>query len=386
MSTKKICIYHIDDQAVNGLGQYKIASNTSSREELRTTLGAEDIGVLLIDIDQGDAFDAIVEALEIKPSLAVIGVTGTNDVNKVIRAQRAGCRQITSKPLDENDLLLAIRKALNEAGSASDTPPWGKTLSVIGTSGGAGATTLACYLAMSLSDSTKSSVSIIDLDLEFGTVAKSWDLSPRYTIADLANVGVIEEQHIEDYFLELPSGISVLPRPEQIEQAQSIDESVMKNIIESAKGLFPYLVMDLPRKLDAITGCAIEACDKLLLVAQLTVPGILNAARLTDGLVRFGVPLEKLEFVVNRYNKKFHNLEVAALEEKVGKKVVGVVPNHYKSLSLANDLGQPVSETNPIRKAIAEIATKLCGQQNAGSQSTSWISSLGFGRSSVKST
>ncbi|MCG8404881.1 MAG: AAA family ATPase [Phycisphaerales bacterium] len=382
MSSKRICVYHIDDPAVNELGPYKVAGNPSGREELRTTLGAEEIAVLLIDIDQGDAFDAIVEALEIRPALAVIGVTGTNDVNKVIRAQRAGCRQITSKPLDENDLLLAIRKSLNEASGSSEAPPWGKTLSVIGTSGGAGATTLACYLAMSLSDSTKSSVSIIDLDLEFGTVAKSWDLTPRFTVADLAHIDVIEEQHIEDYFLELPSGISVLPRPEQIDQAQSIDETIIRNVITSTKSLFPYLVMDLPRKLDAITGCAIEECDKLILVAQLTVPGILNAARLTEGLVRFGVPIEKLEFVVNRYNKKFQNIDIKALEEKVGKKVIGVVPNHYKSLSLANDLGEPVSEKNPIRKAISEIATKLCGRQNAEAQSGSWISSLGFGKSS----
>ena len=381
MSSKKICIHNLDDPALNALNEYKIAACTHTRDELRTALGIDEIAAMIIDLDEGDAFDAIVEALEIKSSLAVIGVTGTNDVQKCILAQRAGCRQLTSKPIDQNDLLVAIRSALNEA-QGNAAPPWGKTISIIGSSGGAGATTLACYLAMSLADMSDASVAVIDLDLEFGTVAKSWDLSPRYTIADLADSEEIDDHNIEDVMLELPSGISVLPRPDLIEKAQSIDEEKTKNILNEVKGAFPYLVIDLPRKLDAISGCAIEASDKLLIVAQLTVPGILNAGRLADALVRFGMDMDKLEFVVNRHHKKMQSLDVAALEKRVGKDVIGVVPNHYKSLSVASDLGQPVSGRNPVRKAIADIALKLCGSQHNLNQS-SWIANLGFGRTTA---
>lgn len=382
--SKKICVYDIEDFTIEAIEEYTIAASTSHREELRSIIGVGDISVLLINLDRGDAFDAIVEMLEIKPGLAVIGATGTNDVNKCIMAQRAGCRQLTSKPIDENDLLVAIRSALNDKRDLAAVPPWGKSLCVIGTSGGAGATTVACYLTMALTDMSKSSAAILDLDLEFGTVAKSWDLNPRYTIVDLAGVNRIEEQHIEDFFLELPSGIAVLPRPDQIEQAHTIDENTLKNILQTTHSMFPYLVMDLPRKLDAVTGAAIEACDKLVLVAQLTVPGILNAGRLSEALVRFGVPMEKLEFVINRYNKKVHNLAVEALETRVGKKVLAIIPNHYKSLSVANDLGEPVSERNPVRKAIADLAGKLCGKPPEECQS-GWIASLGFGRSAAKS-
>ncbi len=383
MSNNKICVHNADDPILRQLEGYCVVATTSSREELRTAIGSGDAGVLVIDIDRPDAFDAIVEMLEVKPSLAIVGVTGTNDVNRCIKAQRAGCRQLTSKPLDEPDLLAAIRRASDKAAGASDALPLGKTVALIGTSGGAGTTTIACYLTMAFAESSNSPVGIIDLDLEFGTVAKAWDLGPRYTISDLAGVPEIEQQHIEDYFLEMPSGISVLPRPAQIDQVHSIDEGTVRKIISVSQNMFSHLVLDLPRKLDSITGAAIETCDKLLMVLQLTVPGIVNTLRLVEALVQFGVPSDKLEFVVNRHNKRMQHLDVDALEEKVAKKVIAVVPNHYRSVFAANDLGEPVAKGNPVRKAIADLAAKLSGRQAPPTQA-GWMSSLGLRRNAIK--
>lgn len=373
VSTKKICVHQIDDPVLRNLTEYKIVAYSKTREELRTVVGTEHVAAMLIDLDTTDAFDVIVEMIEIRPTLAVIGITGSSDVNKIIRAQRAGCRQLACKPVDEEDLRSALKRALCES---DERPAGGKSIAVIGATGGAGATTVACYLAMSIADFS-SSVAIVDLDLEFGAVAKLWDLNPRYTIGDLREVGELDRHTLDEFLLDLPSGIAVLPRPEEIEQSHQIDENIVKNVLHTAGNAYPYVVCDLPRKLDAITGAVIENCHKLLVVTQLTVTGILNAGRLNDGLLRFGVPPEKIEFSVNRYNKKFSNIDVKALEQKVSKKVVGVIPNHYKSLSVASDLGQPVSEGNPVRKAINDIAASLCGRP-VQAPSGGWMASLGL--------
>lgn len=373
MSQKKICVHQIDDPVLRTLSEYKIVAFSKSREELRNVVGSEPLAALILDLDTQDVFDIIVEAMEIAPLMAIIGVTGSNDVNRIIRAQRAGCKQLACKPLDEHDLRSAIQRALCET---DERPTIGKTIAVIGTAGGAGSTTVACYLAMAIADFSPS-LGLFDLDLEFGTVAKSWDLSPRYTIADLREYGEIDRLALDEVMLELPSGISVLPRPEDLEHSHTIDEQLVRSVMHAAAIKFPYSVIDLPRKFDAVTGCAIEACHKLLVVTQLSVTGILNAGRINDGLVRFGVPTEKIEFAVNRFSKKVGTIDVSALEQKVGRKVIGVIPNHYKTLSVACDLGQPVSERNPVRKAIAEIAATLCGKP-VPQQSSGWIASLGL--------
>lgn len=378
MATRRICIYGIEDSVVKHLDGFDVAVNTSTREELRTSIGAEDICALILDLDVHDAIDVIIESLELKGHLAIVGVTGSSDVNRIIQAQRAGCKQFASRPIDRSDLITALNGALQDAPApAVDSDFESHTIAVIGSMGGAGATTLSCYLSMALAERAKTTA-LIDVDFEFGMVAKSWDLSPRHTIYDLCQFDAIDRQNVEDVMIELPSGVSVLPRPARIQEAQEIDEAALKEIVGLISTWFPFVVLDLPRRLDARTGCAIELCDKLIIVCQQTVAGVINAGRLTDGLLEFGVSLDQIEFVINRYNTKIHSVTEEQLEKRVNKKPIGLVPNHYKSVGAASDLGEPVATRNPVRKAISEIAAALVGDGSSGSGSR-WMASLGIG-------
>lgn len=372
MRTKKVCLYKCDETVLAALKEYRVTASAGSREELRRALTAEKPDALIIDLDQGDALDAVVETLEIHSGISVIGVISDNDLQTIITAQRAGVRQLSCKPVNETDLTIAIRKAANEAGDHI-TP--GKTIAVIGASGGVGSTTVTCYLAMAMAELTKSRTAIIDLDLDFGTVANLWDVAPRYTLADIASAGSADKLLLEDAFIEVPCNVGILPRPQIIDQAHTIHEGIVTSIIQSAQALYPHVVIDLPRKLDAVTGTGIQSCDRLLVIVELTVASIHNASRLSEALVRFGLPAETIEFVVNRFRKGVHSVTVESLENKIGKKVLAVLPNHYKSLSLANDLGQPVTEENPVRKAITEVAEKVCGRRGEESP-RGWLNGL----------
>lgn len=378
VATRKICIHGLHDPVFDHLEGFEVAVTTTTRDELRTSVGVEHLAALVLDLDSTDAFDAIVEVLELRPHLAIVGVTSSSDATRIIQAQRVGCKQFASRPLDRSDLVTALQGALQiSPATARDGERAGKTIAVIGSTGGAGATTLACYLSMALAERA-GTTALVDVDFEFGMVAKAWDLSPRHTIHDLCQYDEIDRQSMEDVMIELPSGVSVLPRPARIQQAQEIDESALKEVVGLLQSWFPYVVMDLPRRLDARTGCAIEMADKLFIVCQQTVAGVLNAGRLTDGLLEFGMSLDQLEFVINRYNRKIHSVTEDQLEKRVNKKPIGLVPNHYKSVGAASDLGEPVANRNPVRKAISDIAASIDGDGSVGSAST-WKASLGIG-------
>jgi len=371
---KKLCLHNIDEQAAQGLDRFDLAGNTSTREDLRTALGTTHFDALVIDLDERDAVNAVVEALEIRPNLAVIGVIGTNDVNKAISAQRAGCSQLATKPLEPGDLKTALSAALDggEAGGKQGS----KTVALIGSTGGAGTTTVACYLAMALAERAET-VGLMDMDFEFGGVAKAWDLNPKYTIEDLLQFEQIERQSLEDVMIELPSGVFVLPRPRNIKDTHKIDAESLQAVIDALKAMFPYVVLDLPRRLDQLTGCAIENCDKLLIVTQQTVNGVFNAARLGEGLMDYGIEEARIEFVLNRYNKRVHQVTVNELTKRVNKAPLALIPNHYKSIGQASDLGEPVTDSNPVRKSIGELADAMFGQR-AKSSSGGWMSTLGL--------
>src|SRR5437773_12198715 len=78
VSLRNLCLHNVDRAPLEAIVGFRIAATTESRDRLRDTIGSETIAVLIIDLDRADALDAIVEVLEIKPDLAVVGITGSN--------------------------------------------------------------------------------------------------------------------------------------------------------------------------------------------------------------------------------------------------------------------------------------------------------------------
>jgi pilus assembly protein CpaE len=226
---------------------------------------------------------------------------------------------------------------------------------------------------MALAERLKAGALLADLDLEFGGVARAWDLSATYSIADIAGAGMVDALLLKKATCELPLGISVLSRPAKIEEAHAIEESMIGLTIQCARAMYPFVILDLPRKLDAIVGTALEQCNKTLIITQATVPAVDNAKRMADALGRAGMEYEKFEFVLNRHRKNIHTITPEVIEKTLGKKLFGVIPNDYHAVSKAIDLGTPMSGRNPVYCAITELALKLAGRSQP-QQRRGWLS------------
>ncbi len=382
MKDNTICLHNLDDLASYQLPGFVVVARTRTRAELHNALGTLKPRVLIIDLDDPKAGDIIVGALELSSNLCVVGVTDQSNPQSMVEAVRAGCKQLATKPVDPNDLIVAIRRSLNKS---TETHQSGQVFGVMSTVGGAGGTTVACHLALALADQLKCSALVADLDLEFGGVARAWDLAPTYSIADIAGSDKVDTLLLKKATCELSRGISVLARPSKIEQAHAIDETMIGMIIQCARGIFPYVVLDLPRKLDAVVGAALEQCSKTLIITQATVPSVDNAKRLADALMKAGMEFERIEFVLNRHRKNIHTLTPDIIENNLGKTLFGVIPNDFKAVSSAMDLGTPMTSQNPVYCAILELATKLSGRPPQ-KDNRGWIARLTSGRKSVPVT
>ncbi|MBW7905371.1 MAG: hypothetical protein LC135_02645 [Phycisphaerae bacterium] len=360
----KLCVHGLSDVPAFAPSVASIAANTTSREQLMTALGALSPDALLLDLDAPDATGLIVAALELRPHLGVVGAIGGADLNLVIAAQRAGCAQVVTKPIDGNDLAAALMRVSPRTREPRE-PRGGQLFALMGATGGNGVTTLACHLAVELSTLTGASAALIDLDLEFGGVARAFDLAPGMTISDLAAVERLEPDMLARVALNVAGRVSVIPRPNSVHDVHTIHEAQIQALLGTAVQAFPFVVVDLPRKLDAVAGLTIEACDRLLIVVQLNVPNVDNARRLIDALTQEGVPAERIELIVNRYRKGAVPFPVEMLERQLGKKVLAVVPNDYQAVSYAIDTGQPLAERNAVRTAIAELAGRLVARPEA---------------------
>jgi pilus assembly protein CpaE len=378
-ATRNLCVHGLTQVDVERLHGYRSTASTSTKAELINALRTFRIDALVLSLDEPGAVELLGAAREIRPDMGIVGLTAAADFEVIVAAQRARCDQITSLPIDYDDLNDALHRATTHA----LVPQTGTTVALLGALGGAGVTTLACHLAVELAGRTRLAVGLVDLDLDFGSVARCFDLRPTNTLADVCRSETIDSGIVEQAAVALPNGVRVLACPATLQEVRELDEAHLRATVDAIATTYPYLVIDLPRRLDSVTGHVLERCNKLLMVLQLTIPSVDNARRLLDALRSEGFPLEKFEYVVNRFRKAVHGFSMEELERQLGKRAFGVVPSDYQAVRLAQDTGQPLSERSPVRAAIASIAANVTTAEPAESlpaaQPNRWLGSWGRG-------
>ena len=293
------------------------------------------------------------------PTLAVLALADKADPELILSSMRAGCRQFITKPIAQEDLTKALKPLTREATGQAKTE---RLICVLGSSGGCGVTTICANLAIELAQLTVEPCALVDLQLEFGSIATYFDLHPTHTIADLTNNHNEIDNHITEQALTLlPSKVAVLARPQRVDQAAHIEPERVAQVLRVLSRKHDAVVVDTPCRFDRIGLSALEMAHSVLLVLQLSVPSIRNAQHLYQGLVQYGMPPEKIHPVVNRFAR---NIPISPqdVEKHLETGLFAVIPNDYQTVQAALDFGRPLisdSPDSPVRKAIAKIASRI---------------------------
>ena len=154
-----------------------------SQQALEYLSEAPTPSVLIVDI--GDSAAPLTAMLSLTAAFSeqtrLIGIGTINDINLYREMVGAGITDYLIKPVTEKALAAALcRTEEAPANMASTDTAEDKvnTIAVIGSRGGVGASTIAVNLAWLISQERGHKTALIDLDLEFGTVALSLDLEP----------------------------------------------------------------------------------------------------------------------------------------------------------------------------------------------------------------
>ncbi len=126
MATPRILVVDDDEQMRFVLGesltrrQYEVMLVVSAEEALAALAhGAFDLILLDVRLPKMSGIDALDEILRVDHRAPVILITAHDNVQVRMRAAQAGVSAYLRKPVDEQDLLQAIRRAL---GLGASTP------------------------------------------------------------------------------------------------------------------------------------------------------------------------------------------------------------------------------------------------------------------------
>jgi len=294
----------------------------------------------------------------------------------------AGARDFLTKPPMGDELISAIRRAgqmaqmersknvpvqpiptLGSIGPAATFGmPKGKIVLIYSPKGGAGSTTLAVNLALTLHNED-TPVALVDGNLQFGDVAVFVNEQGKNTIIDLApRAEELDPEIVEEVMVKHPaSGLHILAAPSRPEYAEKVSSGQFSKVLEYLRQLYAYVVVDTSAYLNDITLAAIDISDLIVLITTQDIPAIKNCRLFLDLLQTMGIDRDRILFVMNRYDKRI-NITPERVTDNLKQEIGSVIPLDEQTVTKAVNRGVPFvldNKSQPATRGIFSLAESV---------------------------
>ncbi len=344
-------------------------------------LDAETLEFVAIAIDAEDEgrLSIIGEIIELAGRLRIKVILIADDVSPsaLHTLLRQGADEFVPYPLPEGELQAAIDRlrqpvpiAAADGGIAPNASGQeGVLLAVHGLAGGTGATTLAVNLAWELATITKDKaprVCILDMGLQFGSVATCLDLPRREPVFEMwSDTETMDEDIFKQALISYQDRMWVLSAPPEMLPLDMITSEDVTKVLELARRHFDYVIVDMPNTLVQWTETVLNAAQIYFMTLEMDMRSAQNTLRLKRALKAEDLPIERLRFCMNRA-PKFTDLNGKSRVRRLAESLeIGIelqLPDGGKAVSQGADHGLPLANSapkNPLRKEIAKLAASI---------------------------
>src|SRR5215213_8504256 len=241
-----------------------------------------DVGIVAIDANPEKALQLVTQLHDTAPECSIIVISSSTDGNLILKAMRAGVKEFLPQPVRIEDLVAALERISDQRFGRGDSKSRSSTvIAVAGATGGVGSTSLAVNLGCIFAADPQNSVALVDIDLCLGDADVFLDTIPDYTLVDVAqNVTRLDLTLLKRSLTKHSSGLYLLPRPVQLEDAALITPDDLRRVIGLLKATFTHVIIDTSKSYSAIDMVALEMPNTVLLITQLDLPCLRNVVRL----------------------------------------------------------------------------------------------------------
>jgi pilus assembly protein CpaE len=331
-----------------------------------------DIVLLDYGFQSRDFFKLVDKIATDCPMCAVLVILPEQEVINSERVILSGARAFLIFPYRQDHLVTTIRRVM-ELMERSQTFPVPKTVSetaekpkntftIFSPKGGAGTTTVATNLAISLQKQLKEDVLVIDGKHIFGHVSLCLNLRTGNSLTDLiSHAGTLDTRLIKQVVVRHVSGVYVLPSPNSITEAQGIRPEDLYRVVQTLQHVFPNIIVDGGNNLNENTVTYMDLSDRILLVLNPDLASLRDVRQFMEVAKTLSYPPQKILLILNLIGRKA-DVKREEIEQILKMKIFGRIPaDENLALSSLNE-GVPIILKNPrhpISKAYDEIATNL---------------------------
>lgn len=319
--------------------------------------------LLVIEVDPADraSMRRIAQVRNARAGLPLVVALHDANVSAVRTMVRQGVNDVASIPFDLEELtsqLLDLAAQVRDDATAQ--LPLSPLVSVVRSTGGSGATTVITHLAAALAANPDGpgTPCLIDLDIQLGNVGASLGKSAKTTVIDLLDAGDrLDAEFFGSATIDSGRGFDIVVAPDPITPLETVDIDQLIHMLSIARRSYGSVLVDLPTNWTNWTLSTALASTDLVLITDLTIPGLRQAKRRLELFDTVGVPRDRLRVVVNRVEKRlFRTIGVDEVRATLGHPVFATLAAEPGVLASAQDQGLLAGEANRKSRFAADIA------------------------------
>ena len=322
--------------------------------------------IILLDFSsQMDAAFGFASHLRrLRPTVCIIACSPSKQPSPdlLIKAMRSGVQEFLPLPLDPGMLKEALTRFI-EARGETDSSEIEKLLVIMGSKGGVGATTVAVNLGVQLAQAGRHSVTLLDLARPLGHVGLLLDLQCRFTVRDaIENLERLDGHFLGGLLTRHKSGLEVLAGTSTPDEWQHIPVPGLTRVVNVAQSRSDSVIVDIGTVYSSEWSSVLHLARTIVLVAEANVPALWTLERHISTISSFGLDPERFRIVINRWHRTDEEA-LKAFEKKIRRPIFARLPNDFRQVSEAINLGMPLSKNHndPLVVKFRQLACELAG-------------------------
>ena len=301
--------------------------------------------------------------------LLLVGTVDSIDFYREIRDMGIG--QYLLAPVTTANFLRAIKDVFGQGRSSAR----GRVIAVTGSKGGTGASTVSHNLAWSLARLYGKPVSLVDLDLHFGTGSIDFNHESRAGFRDAldvaANGSVVDESYIERLFSKESETLWLLASaPNMQDSSRLMVPDHVEAVLDTVARMSDFVVLDVPHLWNPATGNVLLMADEVVVVTEPSLTGLRNTQLMFEAIGSGKPQGTFLRYVINGVGLN-GDTEVGGKDfsETVGSAPLLSFPWAPAVFRAAGAQGRMLGESKKNAKLVAsfdELARTVAGRPGEG--------------------
>ncbi|GIU27949.1 pilus assembly protein CpaE [Shewanella sp. MBTL60-007] len=307
--------------------------------------------ILVLPSDEIEAVKALTYASQFDCDTIVVGINTPQNILRLAFQYNVSDFIPATSPL--NEIFSSLEKVSNRLVQNADLAP---VIAIINGKAGSGASFISASLADVVSQRKGADLALLDMDLHHGTLSHILGVEAKYSVCDvLASIDELDEIALKSTMSKKGNLSLLAAKPfELLGLDKEVDFGRVKGLIWKYRNFYKQVILDFSRGPEH-WNCDLLLDATILIVTQQNIMHLRQTKDLVNQLTkRLGVSPERINLVVNRYNKS-SNIKITDIKEAIGISNICTVINDYQLSNECVDLGRAITEIGKKQRIVTDI-------------------------------